>query len=244
MDVLSTEGQFGLIIIWERPSFLSLRPLWKPDPESRSTFLQSIITEIIVGMRTSFHVYDLQVTCCATPQADTHHTEIPFPTKHPCLIQGCVRMMLWEWVRSIEQPVTAQYEVCLLPPLSVAYANQSSGRGVCVCVCVFSGVSLWESEGANPECFTGEERTIQSPAPPVSPPHHYNSLHATSQDKDVVFSLCIKVPSHPTPRIHTNTLMLNTCFCTHTSRWCRDMIKSHAPIYRGSQKDLKHSNCG
>lgn len=66
-------------------------------------------------------------------------------------------------------------------------------------VCVFSGVGLWESEGANPECFTGEERTIQSPVPPKSPPHHYNSLHATSQDKDVVFSLCIKVPSHPTP---------------------------------------------
>lgn len=127
-------------------------------------------------MRTSFHVYDLQVTCCATPQADTHHTEIPFPTKHPCLIQGGVRMMLWEWMRSIEQPVTAQYEVCLLPPLSVAYANQSSGRGVCVCV--FSGVSLWESEGANPECFTGEEgpfkdRFLFVSKSPLTPPPIY-----------------------------------------------------------------------
>lgn len=118
-------------------------------------------------------------------------------------IQGCVRMMLWEGVKSIEQPVTAQYEVCLLPPLSVAHANCLNGRGACVCV--FSGVCLWESEGANPECFTGEERTIQSPTPPKSPRHHYNSLHATSQDKDVVFSLCIKVPSHPTP-LYTQTL--------------------------------------
>lgn len=156
-----------------------------------------------MGMHTSF-----RVSICCLSSADhslcytsSRHTPYrnPLPNKASLFVagetQGCVRMMLWEWVKSIEQPVTAQYEVCLLPPLSVTYANRLSGRGGCV----FSGVGLWESEGANPECFTGEERTIQSPAPPKSPPHHYNSLHATSQDKDVVFSLCIKVPSHPTP---------------------------------------------
>lgn len=38
------------------------------------------------------------------------------------------------------------------------------------------------------------------------PPHHYNSLHATSQDKDVVFSLYQSPLSPHSPPIHTQIL--------------------------------------
>lgn len=98
----------------------------------------------MVRMHTSF-----RVSICCLSSADhsmcytlSRHTPYrnPLPNKATLLVagetQGCVRIMLWEWVNSIEQPVTAQYEVCLLPPLSVAYANRLSWRGACVCLVV------------------------------------------------------------------------------------------------------------
>lgn len=188
-------------------------------------------------MHTSFCVSICCVSSahCSLCYTSSRHTPYrnPFPNKASLIVaeaQGCVRMMLWECGEINWTASHGSIWSLFVASLVCGICKSPEWEG---CVCVFSGVGLWESEGANPECFTGEERTIQSPAPPEGPPHHYNSLHATSQDKDVVFSLCIKVPSHPPPCTHTNTLMLNTCFCTHTSRWCGDMIKSHAPIYSG-----------
>lgn len=171
-------------------------------------------THKFIGVHVAWHSYVFSSVVWGCPNTNIHTHTLSQSWRHAKL---CTRGPgVWERNLAgvcLRVPLNSQAAlnikfVCCIPP---CLWSMQIGR-VCVFLkgCTERG-GLWESEGANPESFIRVEKTIQSLTPSLTP-HHYNSPHATSQDKDVVYFLCVEVtpPAYTHKHFNAEHLFLHT----------------------------------